>query len=179
MIGFTSAKADVITDWNEIAVAAGYRAKLTPVPHTRNVAVVQVAMFEAVNAILPRYKPYKLNLNPPSETSAEVAAATAARALLTQLYPEQANLFAARYDDFINTVSDSAAKQNGVAFGNLVAAEMLKLRAGDNIDAVETYQPATKAGVYVPTVIPLGSTCSTVTPWALKTRFTVSPARSI
>ena len=65
-------------------------------------------------------------------------------------------------------VTEVTPKQKGVAFGNLVAAEMIKLRAGDNVDAVETYQPVTRPGVYVPTVIPLGSTCSTVTPWALK-----------
>lgn len=163
-----TAKADIVTDWNEIAVAAGYRAKLTPVPHARNVAMVQVAIFEAVNAITPRYKPYQFILNPPAETSPEIAAATAAHGILTQLYPDQASTFRARYDEFINVASDGAAKQNGIAFGNLVAAEMIKLRSGDGVDAVETYQPVTKPGTYVPTVIPLGSTCSTVTPWALK-----------
>ncbi len=163
-----TANADIITDWNEAAVAAGYRAKLTLVPQTRNIAMVHVAMFETVNAITPRYKPYKLNLQAPAEISPEVAAVTAARAILTHVYPDQANIFSARFDDFISTVSDSAAKQNGIAFGNLVAAEMIKLRANDNVDAVEEYQPVTKAGVYVPTVIPLGSTCSIVTPWALK-----------
>ena len=168
LVSVANAKADVITDWNETAVAAGYRAKQTLVPFTRNVAMVQVAMFEAVNAITPRYKPYKLSLNPPAETSPEIAAATAAHSILTQLYPDQANNFSARYDEYINAVSNSAAKQNGIAFGNLVAAEMIKLRTGDGVDVTETYQPATKAGVYIPTVIPLGSTCSIVTPWALK-----------
>jgi PAP2 superfamily len=168
LVGLGSAQADVITDWNEVAVAAGYRAKLTPVPHARNVAMVQVAMFEAVNAITPRYKPYKFSLNPPSEISPEIAAATAAHSILTQIYPDQANTFSARYDEFINAASDGAAKQNGIAFGHLVAAEMIKLRTGDGVDAVETYQPVTKPGVYVPTAIPLGSTCSIVTPWTLK-----------
>ena len=176
ILGFTSAKADVITDWNEAAVAAGYRAKLTLVPQTRNIAMMHVAMFEAVNAITPRYKPYKLSLQPPTDTSSEVAAATAARAILAHVYADQANIFSARYEDFISTVRDSAAKQNGIAFGNLVAAEMIKLRANDNIDAVEEYQPVTKAGVYVPTVIPVGSTCSTVTPWALKSVSQFRPA---
>ena len=97
LVGTAMAQADVITNWNEIGIAAGYRAKLTPVPHSRNVAMVQVAMFEAVNAITPRYKAYKLNLHPPSEISAEIAAATAAHDLLTRLYPDQTNDFDARY----------------------------------------------------------------------------------
>ena len=163
-----SAKADVIADWNEIAIDAGYRAKQTLVPLTRNVAMVHVAMFEAVNTITPRYQPYQLKLSPRAETSPEIAAATAAHELLAQLYPEQANNFRARYDEFINANSDSRAKQNGIAFGKQVATEMIKLRANDNVDAIEHYQPVTKPGVYIPTVIPLGSTCSSVTPWVLK-----------
>jgi PAP2 superfamily len=168
LVSVVGAGADVITDWNGIAVDAGYRAKLTPVPHSRNVAMVQVAMFEAVNSISPRYKPYKISLTPPAETSAEIAAATAARDVLTRIYPEQANDFSTRYDDFVKSGADSLAKQNGIAFGKQVAEEMIKLRANDNVDAMESYQPVTKPGVYIPTVIPLGSTCSTVTPWTLK-----------
>ena len=163
-----AANADVITEWNEIAVDAGYRAKLTPVPHSRNVSMVHAAMFEAVNAITPRYQPYQLKLSPLAQTSPEIAAVTAAHELLAQLYPEQANNFRAHYDEFINAISDSTAKQNGIAFGKQVAAAMIKLRANDNVDAVEHYQPVTKPGVYIPTVIPLGSTCSSVTPWTLK-----------
>ena len=60
------------------------------------------------------------------------------------------------------------ARDNGVAFGKQVAAEMLALRKDDNVDAIEHYQPVTRAGVYVPTVVPLGSTCSLVTPWAIR-----------
>src|SRR5687767_946123 len=48
-----AASADVITDWNEKAVAAGYTALQGPPVHGRIVAVVHLAMFEAVNSIEP------------------------------------------------------------------------------------------------------------------------------
>ena len=44
-----AASADVITDWNEKAEAAGYTAKQGPPPHAAILAIVHVAMFEAVN----------------------------------------------------------------------------------------------------------------------------------
>jgi hypothetical protein len=56
------ATADVITDWNENAVAAGYKARVSPALSARNVAMVHVAMFEAVNSIETRYAPYRARL---------------------------------------------------------------------------------------------------------------------
>ena len=50
----TTACADVITDWNEKAVAF-VTPRMTPPAAQRAVAIVQVAMFDAVNAIEPRY----------------------------------------------------------------------------------------------------------------------------
>ena len=58
-----SASADVITDWNERAVAAGYTARLTPNVMSRQIAMVHIAMFEALNAIEPRYTPYRARLS--------------------------------------------------------------------------------------------------------------------
>ena len=53
------ASADVIADWNERAVAAGYAARQGPPVHGRIMAMVHLAMFEAVNSIEPRYRPYR------------------------------------------------------------------------------------------------------------------------
>ncbi len=53
-----TAHADVITDWNDKVMAAGVQARQAPFVHTRSVAIVHVAMFDAVNAIDRRYTPY-------------------------------------------------------------------------------------------------------------------------
>ena len=52
-----SAYADVITDWNEKAVAF-VTGKMEPAAGQRVVTIMQVAMFDAVNSIEPRYRPY-------------------------------------------------------------------------------------------------------------------------
>ena len=58
-----TAAGNVITDWDEKAVALVQPEMAFPPPSAvRTVAIVDLAMFEAVNAIEPRYKPYKIRL---------------------------------------------------------------------------------------------------------------------
>jgi hypothetical protein len=74
--------ANVITDWDEKAVAV-----VTPMPsHTaqRVMAMVHTAMFDAVNSIEPRYRPYLVQLPAAATTSKEAAAAAAAAAILAK-----------------------------------------------------------------------------------------------
>src|SRR5580765_5954278 len=76
------ARADVVTDWNEKAVTAGYAARITPSESGRNIAMVHLAMFEALNSIEPRYAPYRARLATESSASREAAGASAAHYLL-------------------------------------------------------------------------------------------------
>jgi hypothetical protein len=71
------ASADVVTDWNEQAVAAGYKASAGS-GNARTVAMVHVAMFEALNSIEPRYTPYRKRLPVESGASRDAAGAAAA-----------------------------------------------------------------------------------------------------
>src|SRR5262245_66572847 len=82
-----SAFADVITDWNEKAVAF-VTPRMVPPAAQRAVAIVQVAMFDAVNSIERRYRPYLVDLSVAATTSKEAAAAAAAGAVLVGLVPE-------------------------------------------------------------------------------------------
>src|SRR6476620_11358656 len=79
LIGFSSpASADVITDWNEKAVALISKHRMLPPQAERVIACVHVAMFDAVNSIAPRYRPYRAAAAPPKGASKEAAAAVAA-----------------------------------------------------------------------------------------------------
>lgn len=73
-----AASADVITDRNDKVVAAGIQARQAPFVHTRSVAIVHVAMFDAVNAIDRRYTPYRVQGSTAAGASREAAAAAAA-----------------------------------------------------------------------------------------------------
>ena len=169
LIGLSvTAHADVITDWNDKVVAAGVQARQAPFVHTRSVAIVHVAMFEALNAIDRRYTPYRVQVSPATGTSREVAAAAAAHFTLVRLYPDQAKDFESLYQTSLAAVPDGAPKANGIQLGEQVAGEILALRAKDGADAPNTYRPYTTAGTYVPTVLPVGSSWGQVTPFALK-----------
>src|SRR5262249_9775157 len=74
--------ADVITDWNEKAVAFVSKQKMLPPQAERVLASLHVAMFDAVNSIEPRYRPYRLVVGAGKHASKEAAAATAAGTVL-------------------------------------------------------------------------------------------------
>ena len=74
-----SAHADVVTDWNAKSDEIAAQKQIPPVPHSRGMAMLHVAMFEAVNAIDRKYSPYKLSLAADRNTSKEAAAASSYR----------------------------------------------------------------------------------------------------
>src|SRR5262245_66559453 len=74
----TPARSDVISDWNAKAEAIAVEKRLLSPPNAREMAVLHVAMFEAVNAIDRRYAPYRLKLLADKTASKEAAAAAAA-----------------------------------------------------------------------------------------------------
>jgi hypothetical protein len=78
----TSTRADVIIDWNMKADEIAAQKQVLPFNHARGVAMLQVAMFEAVNAIERRYTPYKVSLTADRGTSKEAAAAYAGHDVL-------------------------------------------------------------------------------------------------
>jgi hypothetical protein len=163
-----SAIADVITDWDEKAVAAGYTAKQGPPPHSRIVAMVHLAMFEAVNSIDGRYRPYRAKLPVEPGASREAAAASAAHYVLVRIYPDQARELDGALQASVASVKDATARQNGVRLGERAGAAMLAERANDGAGGPDTYRPHTTPGRYVPTVLPAASKWGSVRPYALK-----------
>src|SRR5688572_6215615 len=83
------ARADVVSDWNEVAVARLVAARQLPPDGARALAMMHVAMFDAINAIQPRYTPYAFKGKAPEGASAEAAGAAAAKAVLLKIYPDQ------------------------------------------------------------------------------------------
>ena len=83
------AQADVVTDWNVTAGDIVVEAKLPPPPTYRVMAIVQTAVYEAVNAITKRYPPDRVKLDAAPGASVDAAVAEANRATLSQLVPSQ------------------------------------------------------------------------------------------
>jgi hypothetical protein len=127
-----SASADAVVDWNAIAsqaiataVAAG-----RPVPVTAlDLAMVQAAVHDAVQAIDKRFKPYHVEI-PGASGSPVAAAAKAAHDVLVNLFPEQATSLDTAYHDYL--AKNGLAEDNpGVIVGQQAAAGIIALRAND------------------------------------------------
>jgi PAP2 superfamily len=82
------ASADVICDWNAKALDFIVSHKMLPPPAERIVAMTQLAMFDAVNSIDRKYRPYLVQLAAAPTASKEAAAAAAAATVLAEVDPE-------------------------------------------------------------------------------------------
>jgi hypothetical protein len=164
----SAANADVITEWSEKAVAAGYAARQGPPPHTRIVAITHLAMFEAMNSIDGRYRPYRARLVAEPGVSRDAAAATAAHHVLVRFYPDQAKELDKALQASLTAIADETASAKGVRLGERAGAAMLAERASDGAAGPDTYRPFTAPGKYVPTVLPAASRWGSVKPFALK-----------
>ena len=160
------ASADVVTQWNEKAIASATARGQNPLLVSRTVAIVHTAMFDAVNSIEKRYAPYAVLVSAPPGSSAEAAAVAAAHAVLVALLPNQEPELEAAYAASLSLISVSG-RDAGVAVGQHAAAEILARRAADGANASKPYRPFTSPGVYVPTTLPLAPHWGEVAPWVM------------
>src|SRR5215470_18112864 len=82
-IGSAAARADVVLDWNEIAVNTAIANGQNPFAQARYAAIVQLAVYEAVNSIKGHYQPYLGTITAPRGASAKAAAIQAAYRVLS------------------------------------------------------------------------------------------------
>jgi hypothetical protein len=125
------ARADAVLDWNAIAVntiSTASPPRPGPVGFL-DLAIVQAAVYDAVQAIDGKFKPYHVQI-PDASGSPEAAAAKAAHDVLVQIFPAQAASLDTAYRDYL--ASKGLAGDNpGVAVGQAGAAGILALRAND------------------------------------------------
>jgi PAP2 superfamily len=159
--------SDVITDWNEKAIAFVTKHSMLPPQAERVVASVHVAMFDAVNSIEHRYRPYRLAVTAARDTSKEAAAAAAAGTVLAGLQPNDKEELNGVMEAYLALLPPSGAKANGIKVGQEVAFKIVAERARDGSDAPDAYRPKTKPGVYVPTPITASSMWPNVKPFAM------------
>jgi hypothetical protein len=131
LLGSAIVKADAVLDWNDIAVNTAIANNQNPFAQARSAAIVQLAVFEAVNAITGEYRPYLGAITAPPGASADAAAIEAAYQVLSFYFPgSQTTLYAERTSS-LAAIPDSQAKVDGIATGNAAAVAMIALRAND------------------------------------------------
>ncbi len=125
-----AARADVVLDWNAIAVSTMVSQGANPFAQARFMAITQLAVFEAVNAIKGDYKPYLGTVHAPAGASADAAAVAAAYKVLKNYFPGDANLDSF-YTASLAAIPTGSAKNDGITTGQHAAADMIALRAND------------------------------------------------
>ena len=148
------AQADVIKDWNTIAVAETGVLRPTAHGQTRGTAMVEGAVYDAVNAIDRGYQPYLVDLDEVGAqpwVSQDAAAATAAYRVLKAITPTTRH--AALDNAYTNTLAgipDGPIEQGGIAAGEAAAAAMIDFRKDDGFMGVFNPTIGTGAGDWRP-----------------------------
>jgi hypothetical protein len=148
----TVARADAVTDWNAIA-STTIVPNVPPAASALNFAMVQGAVYDAVNAIDRGHQPYLVQPNANPTDSKEAAAATASYRVLIGLFPAQQPILEPQYNNYIANLPDNppGSRDAGIAIGEATAAAMLEARQDDGRfgPPPDLYPPA--PGVWRPT----------------------------
>jgi hypothetical protein len=145
------AELDAVRRWNEIAINATgldhtpvapgenrvFGEQLGPCRASRAMAIVHIAMFDAINALLREYQSYTGVRAPRGSVSLFAGVSQAAHDTLIALFPSQATSFDTALAHDLARVRDSSARSNGIALGQNVAAAILALRATDGSQHAE------------------------------------------
>jgi hypothetical protein len=147
------AKADVVTDWNDVYLDTLRAVGGPPCPMARAGALLHVAMFDALQAIDRQYTPMVVKDEDPAlRTNRKAAMAAAAHKVLTTLYPARTAIYDQALADTLAEVPDGAAETKGVELGVSVATKVLADHGGDDPFATDTnYVYANVPGGYQPT----------------------------
>jgi len=188
------ARADAVTDWNATAGSVAPRFG-GPQQQSRAMAIVQIAIHDALNAINPRYESYAVVPAASASASPDAAVAAAARGVLlglldtvpdSQLKTDAIATVNNAYNAALATIPDGTAKSQGIAAGMNAADAILTLRASDGSATPHLpYTDSPGPGVYQPTpnpefpavITPSFAGWAHVTPFALHSasQFRVEP----
>jgi hypothetical protein len=172
-----AAIANVVTDWDERAVKVASTVASTG---QRELALMHVAMFGAVNSIARRYHPYLAQVEASSAASVDAAAASAAATVLRRLRPDSAaDIDAALARDLAGIRASDEARSEGVKVGAAVASKVLDARENDGSDGAGVFRLDVKAGVYVPTMTMVGATWPNMKPFVMQSPSQFRPAPPI
>jgi hypothetical protein len=153
------AAANEVLDWNVIGLEASATGGQNAAVVSRSMAMMQLAVHDALNAIDRRYQPYLYlgKAEPPADPGAAVAAA--ARHVLVEVIPswgrpeqraKALNLVEGAYKTALAKLANGPAKDKGLAVGSSAAAAILMARKDDGSSAPSRYKPANAPGRWRP-----------------------------
>ncbi len=116
------------------------------------IAMVQIAVYDAVVSITGGYEPYAFSIRASPHASVPAAVAQSAHDVLVDLLPAQAAALDSRLGNTLASIPDGDAKSTGVWVGSQAAGAILAQRADDGrfVNVPYTFLPP-GPGVYQPT----------------------------
>ncbi len=130
----TAQAVNPVVQWNRtlLVIVRTHGAQPATIHPTRSFALVHAAIYDAVNAIDRRHKPYLVSLEDISRsTSQDAAAAAAAHEVLVQLYPAFQVTLDAQLQQSLAQIPDGVGKTEGISVGQTVADLLLAARSND------------------------------------------------
>jgi hypothetical protein len=142
VVSTSGAQADEVTDWNQTMLRSALVAGSSPLAMSRVAALVQAAVFDAVNGIDARYTPMYVNPAAPAGASRRAAVVQAAYVMLSRLYgtgaatpsgAQQVTLDARRTVALTDIAGNEsgASIASGIAWGQFVADQIWLVRSTD------------------------------------------------
>src|SRR5215475_694794 len=136
---------DSLHRWNLIAIDASgldhtpvapgenrvFGEQLGPGRASRAMAIVHIAMFDALDAVVGGYTSYTGTQAAHGPMSVDVAIAQAARDTLAALFPSQTPTFDAYLAQDLAAVNNAHQRTNGIDLGHRAAAAILAMRVND------------------------------------------------
>ena len=148
--------ADAVMDWNAYMLQAEandfdplYTADQPgPVRTARAFAIVQAAVYDAVNSIDGSYTPYLSDIPNAQGASIEAAVAQAAHDTLAAMFPRQQSTFDNELHEYLEHIPPGEARERGIEVGRETAANMLAARENDGSQMPESYVPIPLPGYH-------------------------------
>lgn len=137
--------------WNRIVTDALAAAGTDPLTESRDLAIVQISVHDALNAIQARNETYGTAMGSGAGASAEAAVAQAAHDSLVALMPAAKPALDRELAASLAKVAQADARTRGVDLGRRTAEATFAARAKDGADKKVAFPPGTKPGEYRPT----------------------------
>ena len=146
---WNAAVLNVIRDWRGVTddPVPGTRFTSEPPRVGRNIAMIQGAMFDAINAIDRTYESFlyqgtanRVGIDP------RIAASSAAYDVATHLYPSFSSVWDSTLAECLASVPDAGQLHSSMEFGQEVAMAVIAARANDGSDAKVDYVPGDQPG---------------------------------
>jgi hypothetical protein len=164
---------DEVIYWNNVLLQ-GFRTDFgqgCPCPLARAGAMVQGAVYDAVNSIERTHTAYLGFVEVTTPASEEAAAAAAAHRTMLNVFPNSQATLDSDYAARLALIPDGPAKTNGVAVGEAVGSRMVAARAHDGSQVHGQYVFGNQPGDYRPTPPGFNPICNpewvTVTPFCM------------